>query len=168
MNNQVMSNTNANAYLRTKVMTASPGELRLMLLDGALRFAQLMRDGLEKKDHEKIYEGSSNCRAIVTELITSLKPEVDPKLCERLNSIYTFIYSRLVEAMSEKSVDILDEVLRLLEFERETWAMLLENLAASGATENPSEGASNGAMPRASSPPPDPSQVIGSRVSISG
>ena len=29
----------SNAYLRTKVMTASPEELRLMLLDGAIRFA---------------------------------------------------------------------------------------------------------------------------------
>ena len=163
-----MSNTNANAYLRTKVMTASPGELRLMLLDGALRFAQLMRDGLENTDHEKIYEGSSNCRAIVTELITSLKPEVDPKLCERLNSIYTYIYSRLVEAMSEKSIEILDEVLGLLEYERETWSMLLENLASSGATESPVDAPVAAAGMHAPMAQSDPSQVVGQRFSASG
>ena len=63
---EVMSKPNAQAYLRTKVLTASPAELRLLLIDGAIRFAQTMRDGLEVKDHEKIYEGSSNCRAIKT------------------------------------------------------------------------------------------------------
>ena len=139
-----------------------------MLLDGALRFAQLMRDGLENRDHEKIYEGSSNCRAIVTELITSLKPEVDPKLCERLNSIYTYIYSRLVEAMSEKSIEILDEVLGLLEYERETWSMLLENLASSGVTESPAGAPVSVADMHASMAQPDPSQVVGQRFSASG
>ena len=34
-----MSSTEPNPYLRTQVMTASPPELRLMLFDGALRFA---------------------------------------------------------------------------------------------------------------------------------
>ncbi|MCH2161512.1 MAG: flagellar export chaperone FliS [Phycisphaerales bacterium] len=156
-----MSNTNANAYLRTKIMTASPGELRLMLLDGSLRFAQLMRDGIEQNDHEKTYEGSSNCRAIVTELITSLKPEANPALCERLNSIYTFIYGRLVEAMSEKSIEILDEVLELLRFERETWSMLLDKLVESEAAEQPEA---------AERPTGDPGEdrMTGRRFSASG
>ena len=40
----------SNAYLRTKVMTASPAELRLMLLDGAIKFANQAREGLQAKD----------------------------------------------------------------------------------------------------------------------
>ena len=159
-----MSNANAQAYLRTKVLTASPAELRLLLLDGAIRFAQMMRDGLEATDHEKIYEGSSNCRAIVTELITSLKPEVNPELCERLNGIYTFIFSRLVEAMSEKSTEIVDEVLKLLVYERETWAMLVQNIARSGA----SEGLKADTSSPGQTPVSNPGSTLGGRVSISG
>lgn len=159
-----MSKPNAQAYLRTKVLTASPAELRLLLIDGAIRFAQTMRDGLEVKDHEKIYEGSSNCRAIVTELITSLKPEVDPKLCERLNSLYTYIYSRLVEGMSEKDITIIDEVIKLLRYERDTWAMLLENLSAAEVT---SESGSP-KQPEQGNPASSTDQMIGGRVSLSG
>ena len=116
------------------------------------------------KDHEKIYEGSSNCRAIITELITSLKPEVDPKLCERLNSLYTYIYSRLVEGMSEKDITIIDEVIKLLRYERDTWAMLLENLSASEVT---SESGSL-KQPEQGNPAPSADQMIGGRVSLSG
>ena len=36
-----------NEYLRTRVLTASPEELRLMLLDGALKYAMQAREGLE-------------------------------------------------------------------------------------------------------------------------
>ncbi|MAB72130.1 MAG: hypothetical protein CMJ54_06450, partial [Planctomycetaceae bacterium] len=49
-------------------MTASPAELRLLLLDGALRFAEQAREGLEAKNFEQAYEGSRQCRAILAEL----------------------------------------------------------------------------------------------------
>ena len=34
-------------------------------------------------------------------LTTSLRPDVDPELCERLGSLYTYIYRRLVDATTE-------------------------------------------------------------------
>ena len=42
-----------NPYLKTKVMTAGPAELRLMLFDGALKFAEQGRKGLADKDYER-------------------------------------------------------------------------------------------------------------------
>ena len=44
--------TPATTYLRTQVLTASPEKLRLMLLDGAIRFTRQGRDGILAKDHE--------------------------------------------------------------------------------------------------------------------
>ena len=129
-----MMNPGAQSYLRTKVMTASPAELRLMLIDGAIRFAEQCRGGLADKDFEQAYEGSRQCRAILTELLSGLKPEHDPVLAQRLNSLYTFMISKLMEGMSERSPACIAEVVQLLKFERETWEMVLTQLASAETT----------------------------------
>lgn len=136
-----MGHDSANAYLRTKVLTAPPEQVRLMLLDGAIRFASQGRDAMERKDFEGIYLGVSQCRAIVFELMTSIGPDVEPTLGQRVRALYTYMYSRLLEASTERNLAKLDEVIELLRFERETWAMFLEKLAAerAGAVGKPAE-----------------------------
>jgi flagellar protein FliS len=123
-----------NAYLQTKVLTASPAELRLMLIDGAIRFAEQAKAGLQSRDHEKTFEGFSKARSIVTELISGLNPEADPELCDRLTGLYTYVFTRLVDASSERSVEIVDEVIQIIRFERETWALLVESLSRENAS----------------------------------
>jgi flagellar secretion chaperone FliS len=134
-----MSQAPANAYLKTKVLTAAPEELRLLLLDGAIRFATQGREGLTRKDYEAGYNGLSQCRAIILELITTIRPEADPELAARVRSLYTFMFSEIVEASFEKDPARLDNVIRLLQYERETWAMLHQKLAEerAGATAAP-------------------------------
>jgi len=126
----------ANAYLRTKVLTASREELRLMLLDGAIKFASQGREGLASRNYEASYNGISQCRNIVLELLTTIKPEFDPELCERVKAIYTFLYSELVEASLQKSVEKIDGVIKILNYERETWAMLMDKVAAERSKPN--------------------------------
>lgn len=120
---------NANAYLRTKVLTASPEELRLMLLDGAIKFLRQGRDGLERKDHEAAFDGFSKCRNIILELMNSVRPEIAPDLCNRVTSLYTFMYTRLVEASFERDLAKADKVIEMLEYERETWALAMQKAA---------------------------------------
>ena len=122
-------NTQVNAYLRNKVLTASREELRLLLLDGALKFAQQGREGLSAKNYEQSFMGISQCRAIVLELLTTVRPEPDPELAQRVRAIYTFMYTKLVEASMERNVTKLDQVVKLLEYERETWVLLMQQLA---------------------------------------
>ena len=119
-----------NAYLKTRVMAASPAELRLMLIEGAIRFTELARSGIAESHPENMFNGFSKARAIITELISGLNPEAAPELCERLTSLYTFVFTRLVEASSERSVAICDEVLQLLSYEQETWSLLVSSLAS--------------------------------------
>lgn len=129
-------------------MSASPAELRLMLVDGAIRFAEQCRAGLENRDFEQAFEGSRQCRAILTELLSGLKPEHDPLLCERLNSLYTFMISRMMEAMSERDHEIVASVVELLRFERETWQMVVDQLAQGGAPDTAAEkGGTDAATP---------------------
>jgi len=119
----------ANAYLRTKVMTAGPEELRLMLLDGAIKFLRQGRDGIERKDWEAVFDGFSKCRNIVLELLNSMRPEIDPDLCARVTSLYTFLFTQLVEAGFEKDIVKTDKILGMLEYERETWVLAMQRAA---------------------------------------
>ncbi len=90
------------AYLKTRVLTASPEQLRLMLLDGAIKFARQARTGHESKDYEASFEGFSQARAIVMELIVTIDPEPDPELAARVQSVLSFIFSEMVEASMSK------------------------------------------------------------------
>lgn len=129
---------NANAYLRTKVLTATPEELRLMLLDGGIKFARQGRDGLARRDFEASFTGLSQARDIVMELITTVRDDVNPELGAKVRGVYTFIFTLLMEASFEKDTGKADKAIELLEFERETWALLMQKLAeerrAGGAT----------------------------------
>lgn len=160
-----------NPYLKTRVMTASPVELRLLLYDGALKFLDQGIEGLNTQNYEKVYEGFSQCQAIVMELMNSLRPEHAPELVERLNGLYTFMYLQLVKATHEKDLDAAMEVRKLLNYERETWQLLMEQLkdenvsgaeAAAAVAENAAD------VP--STPPAQqvPDSLIGARVSIRG
>ncbi|MAY74904.1 MAG: flagellar export chaperone FliS [Phycisphaerae bacterium] len=141
-----MTNTDqANAYLRTKVMSASPAELRLMLLDGAIKFALQAQEGLETKNYEQSYAGFTQSRAIVLELATTIRPEPNPDLAERVKALYTFMYTELVESSMNKDVARLEKVIELLRYERETWVLLMEQIAkenASGAAAAPAAAGS--------------------------
>jgi flagellar protein FliS len=145
----------ANAYLRTKVLGAKPEELRLMLLDGALRFAGQARAGLAAKDYEQSFNGFSQCRDIVMELMTSVRTDLDPELGERVRSLYAFMYSELVEASFERDADRLDKIVELLEFERETWRLACEKLAAERAAD-PTLGSAETPAPSAGHPSGQP------------
>lgn len=120
----------ANAYLRTRVMTASREELRLLLLEGAIKFARQAREGLTAKNFEQVFNGTDNARNIVMELITTIRSEPNPALADQVRALYTYMYVRLTEASFEKNLEKFDEVLKLLDYERETWILLMDKLAA--------------------------------------
>ena len=129
------------AYLRSKVMTAPPEELRLMLLDGALRFAHQARNGLETKNFEMTYSGFSQCRAIIVELMTSMNEAANPELTDKVKSLYAFFFSELIAASHDKDIERLDKVIGLLGYERETWALLMDKLASERGQARPAEPA---------------------------
>ncbi len=123
-----------NAYLKNRVMSASPEELRLMLLDGALRFARQGLEGLNAKDFGAMFTGISQCRNIIFELMTTIKDEHNPELAGQVRALYTFMYTQTIDASFEKDPVKLSKVIELLEFERETWVMLMQRLAADRGT----------------------------------
>jgi flagellar protein FliS len=125
-----------NPYLRMKVLTASPSELRLMLFDGALKFSRQGRRlyEAEKPDLEKTFETLVRAQKIVLELANSLVRNGDnDEIYEKLSALYHFIYTRLIAANSSRDVTALDEAIQLLEYERETWLMVMERVENTAA-----------------------------------
>ena len=158
-----------NPYFRTKVLTASQEELRLLLIEGALRFARTGRDGLANKDFEKVFEGFSQARDIVSELLTGLRPEQAPEVCANLSAIYNYIFRLLVRASLERDLAAADEAIQRLEYERDTWVMVMEKLAQ----ERASKAGAPAEAPTPNAPAPERSATYAppkgrSPLSISG
>ncbi|HLL88166.1 MAG TPA: flagellar export chaperone FliS [Tepidisphaeraceae bacterium] len=133
-----MNQQGAQNYLRTRVMTATPEQLQMMLFDGAVRFAELGRAALAAKNFEQSYTNLSKCQKIVTELTVTLKPDLAPDLCKNLSSLYAYVYKKLIEANVEHELAPLDEAIELLKYQRETWSLLLEKLGKEKAAKKAS------------------------------
>ena len=118
----------AQNYLKTRVLTATPEQLQMMLYDGAIRFCEQAGPAIAKKDWETTYNTLSKAQRIVTELITSLRHEIQPDLCKKLAGLYTYIHRKLVDASTKHNPESLEEALRLLRYQRETWAMLMDQI----------------------------------------
>jgi flagellar protein FliS len=139
-----------NTYLRDAVMTATPEQLQLMLFDGAIRFATQGRDAIQSAQVEKGYDLLTRAQRIVLEMHNGMRPEVDPQLCAQVGALHMFVYRKLVEANINKDLDALDDALRILRHQRETWVMLVDQLRREGAppgTEPPVEPRADHAAP---------------------
>ncbi|MCX5659877.1 MAG: flagellar export chaperone FliS [Planctomycetota bacterium] len=119
----------ANPYLKTKILTASPEELRLLLYEGAIRFCRQSRDAMEAQDFEQSYNGLMRAQKIVLELSTSLNHTIAPDLCDKLSALYTYIYRRLVDANLKRETAPIDEAVKLLDYEKQTWQLLMQKLS---------------------------------------
>jgi flagellar protein FliS len=118
-----------NPYFRTRVMTASPEELHLMLYDGAIKFCGQGREAIVAGRIEDSYSLLVKAQSIVLELLAGLKRDAAPELCGKQAALYNFIYRRLVEANLKKDADALDDAVRILTYCRETWVLVMQKLA---------------------------------------
>jgi flagellar protein FliS len=130
-----MNPQGAQSYLRTQVFTASPEQLQMMLYDGAIRFAEQARPPLAAQQWEASYTLISKAQKIINELMGNLRHDIAPELCGRLSSLYNYIYRMLVEANTKHRVESLDEAIKILKYQRQTWQMLLGQLGRQKAAE---------------------------------
>lgn len=115
-------------YLTTQVMTAPPQKLHLMLIEGAIRFAQRGAQEIQGGRREQACEWIIRAQEIVAEMLAGLNKGADADLVQRVASVYLFVQRRLMEAGFLRDQEKLQEAIRLLEIERETWRQLCEQL----------------------------------------
>lgn len=120
----------ARTYRTNAVLTASPGQLVLMLYDGALRALALAREAFERPEEdvrriEVINKQLLKAQAIVSELQSGLNFDAGGEIAKTLNGLYDYYNRRLLEANMRKQVEPVIEVERLLGELRAGWAEML-------------------------------------------
>ncbi len=112
------------AYNNSKIKTASPAELTLMLYDGAIKFCNIAIVGIENKDIEKAHVNIIKARKIVEELNNSLDDKYE--VSKDFENVYNYLLRRLQEANIRKDSEILEEVLVHLRGMRDTWKEVMK------------------------------------------
>lgn len=116
-------------YLKNAVMTAGPEQLHLMLLEGAVRFATRGKEAIEQKDVEAAFNALERAQRIALELSNGLRREINPELVDQMSALYAFVYRRLLDGSVQRDAQAVEDALRILRHQRETWVMLIEKLA---------------------------------------
>ena len=115
-----MALSNAYAqYNNSKVLTASPAELVLMLYDGAIKFCNIAVMAIESKDVQKAHTNIVKVERIIDHLRLTL--DMKYPVAQDFERIYEYIARRLVEANMKKDKEIMEEVCEHLRSVRETW-----------------------------------------------
>jgi flagellar secretion chaperone FliS len=117
-------------YLQTEVLTATPQRLQLMLIDAAIRSTSYARQQFAAQNVEAAFPSLLRAQSIMAELLSGLRPQSKDDLVARVAAVYIFVYTVLVTANLEHSAEKLDDALRVLETERETWRRICEQLGS--------------------------------------
>jgi flagellar biosynthetic protein FliS len=101
-----------------------------MLIDAAIRSASQARQCFEQQNNQAALTPILRTQRIMAELLTGLSPASEDGLVRRVAAVYLFIYRSLIAANLERSIARLDDALRVLQVERETWRRVCELLSA--------------------------------------
>ena len=111
-------------YNNSKILTASPAELTLMLYEGAIKFCNIAIAAIEKRDIEKAHVNIVKVENIITEFQSTLNHKYP--VAEDFDNVYRYLQERLLEANLKKDKDILEEVLGHLRVMRDTWKEVMQ------------------------------------------
>lgn len=111
-------------YNNSKILTASPAELTLMLYDGAIKSCNIAIMAIEKNDVMKAHTYIVKTENIIEEFQATLNHKYP--VAKDFDNVYKYIYNRLIEANVKKDKDILEEVLVHLRTLRDTWKEVMK------------------------------------------
>ena len=138
-------------YLQAEVQTATPQKSQLLLVEAAIKNIHRAKKAWKEERFEAGFDSLSLAQDIVTEILASLDKEGNPDLAGKIASIYVFIFRCLSEGGMTQDQQKLDDALRVLNAERETWRQVCEKF---GTTVNNEKRESAAAPPAAPSKSP--------------
>lgn len=116
-----------NDYFETQINTATPQKLRLMLIEGAIRFGQQAIDFWQQGRGEDGLSALLRCQAVVAELLGGVREDGTP-LTRQVIDIYVFLALQLNEAEMNADPQQIAEVIQVLQEDRQTWQELCQQL----------------------------------------
>lgn len=110
--------------IESKVASASPAELILMMIDGFTDELDRVEGHLQQKDYERKSNSIGKCLDILAGLETMLDKENGGELAQNLSNLYDFMQRRLFEISLKNDESGLDDLRQIMSELREGWAGL--------------------------------------------
>lgn len=114
-------------YNNSKIQTATPAELTLLLYEGAIKFTNIAIVAMEKNDVQKAHDNIMKTEKIIEEFQATLDHKYP--VAKDFEAVYSYLLKRLFDANIRKDPEILEEVLRHLRTMRDTWKEVMAKTA---------------------------------------
>lgn len=121
-----MSYAALNKYKENSITSATPEELTLMLYDGAIKFMNIAKFSIEKKEMEKAHNSLLRAQDIINELNHSL--DMKYEISNELRDLYDFILINLVDGNLKKDKKPIDDALSITTEMRDTWKEVIKSV----------------------------------------
>ncbi len=106
-------------YNDSKVLTATPAELTLMLYEGAIKFCNIAIMGIEQGDIQKAHANIMKVQRIIDEFRATL--DMKYPVAKDFDRVYIYLQRRLIDANLTKDKEIVEEIATHLRSMRDTW-----------------------------------------------
>lgn len=111
-------------YQNNAVMTASSGELTLMLYNGAIKFCNIAIEAMEQKNIPKANQASLRAQDIIGELQSTL--DLKYEVGQDMDQLYAFINQLLVQGNMEKNKEKIEQAREFIREFRDMWQEVLK------------------------------------------
>jgi len=113
-----------NAYKKASVNTLDQTKLIIMLYDGAIKNASFAVEHMKSGQIEKVHDCLIKTKNIVTELMATLNMDRGGDIAKNLQSLYSYMFSQLIEANMNKKTEPVVVVIDLLKELRAAWTQI--------------------------------------------
>ena len=152
-----MSTQQNSHYLESRVLTAPPQRLQLMLVEGAIRFGREAEAAMNRGETQAAATPLMRMFDILAEMLAGAR-EQKTELNQKIAAFYTYLFRIVAEAKVNEDVEKLRAAIGLLEFERQTWQLVCDKIGNAPA---PSASATHAPAPKSAVPRPAIAPVLG-------
>ncbi|KJR42802.1 Flagellar protein FliS [Candidatus Magnetoovum chiemensis] len=110
-----------NAYMTTGINNLSPLDLIIKLYDGAINFLTKAANAINNNDSATKLNYINKTRAIIEELLSSLRIEEGGEVAQNLQDLYTYMLIELAKTNSSNDSDKLYHIQDLLKTLKSAW-----------------------------------------------
>ena len=115
-------------YKQTAITTATPGQVLIMLYEGAIQHLRKAAEAMDRKDVAAKCRHIGKAHDIVNELCATLNHEVGGDIARDLERLYNYMGSQLVKANMENNKESVLQVAKLLETLLSGWKGAVEQV----------------------------------------
>ena len=123
----------ATRYRETEVLTATPGQLVVLLYDHLLLSLRRARTAMDARDVEAQSVSLEKGRDVLTELLVTLDRDRGGEVASNLAALYSFLLGELVQVGIRGDVARLDRVTGMIGDLRDAFALASTSVVATAA-----------------------------------